>query len=221
MTTRHRLLRPLLVARAILPIALALGCRAPATESPRVDPVRPLAEYAGRRVVVLPLQSLDDGAAWSAAGGGPTGIRTRMDDELAFAFTERGLAGRWILPAALAGMTRRAGTFIPDVRALAVEPLRRRKEIPDGSLADPLASQLRSLVAFTDARWVLLPIEGRIERVTGGNSARVVVQLAMIDARGATVAWIGEVAGDTASAPGARPFASVAGRAADLIVPGS
>lgn len=205
-------------------VLLAAGCRGatPAPPTAEADPARPLALFAGRRVVVLPLQSLDDGAGWASASGGLTSLRTRLDDELAFALTERGLGSRWILPAALASMTRRAGTYVPDPRALAVEPLRRRREVPkDEQIADPLASQLRSLVAFTDARWVLLPIEGRIEKTpanTGGGT-RFVVQMAMIDARGALVAWIGEVASDTASAPGPRPFATVAGRAADLIVP--
>lgn len=212
--------------RALLPLALlAAGCRGatPVPETSRPDPARPLASYAGRRVVVLPVQSLDDGAGWSASGGGNTALRARLDDELAFALTERGLGTRWILPPALAAMTRRAGTYVPDPRALTVEPLRRRRDIPDGPLADPLQSQLRSLVAFTDARWVMLPVEARVERGTAaqGGGARLVVQLAMIDARGATVAWMGEIASDAAATEGPASFAAVAGRIADLIAPAS
>lgn len=210
--------------RALLPLALlAAGCRGatPAPETPQADPARPLASYAGRRVVVLPLQSLDDGAGWSARGSDAKGMRTRLDDEVAFALSERGLGTRWILPSALALMTRRAGTYVPDLQSLQVESLRRLKELPDGPLGDPLASQLRSLVAFTDARWVLLPIEGRVERALAakGGGTRFIVQLAMIDARGAIVTWMGEVASDTASGPGPQPFATAAARLADLIVP--
>ena len=214
----------MLNVRAVLSLALlAAGCRGttPAPEAPHTDPERPLASYAGRRVVVLPLQLLDDGAGWSAMGNDAKGMRTRFDDEIAFALGERGLGTRWILPSALASMTRRAGTYIPDVRSLQVESLRRLKEAPDGPLSDPLASQLRSLVAFTDARWVLLPIEGRVERAPAarGGGTRFIVQLAMIDARGAIVTWMGEVASDTASGPSPQPFATAAGRLADLIVP--
>lgn len=200
---------------------MLLGCRAPATDVPRADPARPLAAYAGRRVVLLPVQSVDDGAGWGSAAGGAGALRTRMDDELAFALGERGVTSNWILPAALASMTRRAGTYVPDVRALSVEPLRRATKVPEGPLADPLRSELRSLVAFTNARWVLLPIEARIERVAGRQGARVALQLAVIDARGAVVAWIGDVAGEVAAAAGAQAFASAAAKAADLIAPGS
>ena len=210
----------MLPARLFLPLALAVAaCRGtPAATTPEADPARPLGGFAGRRVILLPLQSIDDGAAWAAAYGGPDTLRRRMDDELEYVLTERGLSARWILPRQLAQLTRRAGTYASDPRALNVEALRRRREYPrDESLPDPLASQLRSLVAFTDARWVLLPVEARIEPAAG--PARLVVQLAMIDARGALVAWIGEVAGDTASRPGPAPFASAAGRVADLIVP--
>lgn len=208
--------------RAIFLVAVLVACRgaAPVPASPEGDPARPLAPYAPRRVIVLPLQSLDDGAGWNREGA-HAASRGRLDDEIAFALTERGLGSRWILPGALRSMTRRAGTYVPDLQALSVEPLRRRRDLPKGPLGDPLAGQLRSLVAFTDARWVLLPIEGRIERPAGQSAgpARLVVQLAMIDARGAVVAWMGDVAGDTASTPGPRPFATAAARVADLVAP--
>jgi hypothetical protein len=203
----------------VIPALVLPGCRSTAASTPAAEPQRPLSAWAGRRVVLLPSQTLDDGAGWATGTQALSSLRVRMDDELAFALGERGLQSRWIFPEELAKLTRRAGGYVPDVKALTVEQLRRKKEVPDGPLADPLASQLRALVAFTDARWVLLPVETRVER--SGDGARVVVQVAMIDARGATVAWMGDVAGDTAPSSGAAAFASAASRVGDLIAPGS
>jgi hypothetical protein len=212
----------MLTARALLSLALFAACRgggaAPAPSA--LEPDRPLSSFGARRVIVLPVQSIDDGAGWSGALGGLPAMRTRLDDELSFSLRERGLGERWILPEALAASTRRAGTYVPDPRALAVEPLRRRREAPRDPLADPLASQLRALVAFTDARWVLLPIEARVERHAAGT-AQLALQLAVIDARGALVTWLGEVRSDTVRTAGPAPFAAVAARVADLIVPSS
>lgn len=192
------------------------GCRtAPQRASaPATDAARPLSGYAARRVIVLPVQSVDDAVGWTSM---QPDFRQATDDEIAFALRERGLGDQWILPAALATMTKRAGTFLPDVRKLTVEPLRRRTSLWDGPLPEPLAGQLRQLVAFTDARWVLLPVELRLERA--GDAPRAVIHATLVDARGATMAWIGDVAGDTSSTPGPRTFASAAARLADLVTP--
>jgi hypothetical protein len=84
-------------------------------------------------------------------------------------------------------------------------------------LPEPLASQLRTMIALHEGRLVLLPIELRLEPVPGGLS-RTVLKLVLVDPRASIVNWSGEVAGvesGTFSGAFAGPLAS---RVADLFV---
>ena len=71
-----------------------------------------------------------------------------------------------------------------------------------------LADNLRPLTALGDTRFALIPVELRAD---GGS---VVLRLVMVDTRGRTVFW----AGDLLSPAGEKMIADLAVRVADLII---
>ena len=83
---------------------------------------------------------------------------------------------------------------------------------------EPLASQLRTMIALhDDARYVLLPVELRFER-DSAHGARGVLRVALVDARVDGCALGRGRQGDPSTEPRARLIASVAAKLADLIV---
>ena len=82
-------------------------------------------------------------------------------------------------------------------------------------LAEPLATQLRALVALHDARYALLPVEIRFEKA--GGSGRAVLHIVMLDPRLSRIVFRGDVLGDTAATFSPALAASVAGHLADLV----
>ena len=87
-------------------------------------------------------------------------------------------------------------------------------------VVEPLAGQLRSLVALNDARYVLVPAELRFERAAqSAGAARAVLRVTVVDARMSRVRWAGDVASDTVSAFSPALAAGVAARLADLVAP--
>jgi hypothetical protein len=216
--------RRLLLTAAL--VAALPGCRAakPAAASGMTAPppvARPLAPFTGQRVAVLPAQRLRpaDSAAWGAQVPATRAYLGVVDSALAATLGERGLSGAWALPADVIRSAKRNVTYAADPYALAVNPLlpsRRPASTPD--VPDPLATQLRTLVALNDARYALVPVELRFERQGGPTGAgRAVLRVAMLDARSARIAWAGDVASDTASALTPALAASAATHFADLI----
>jgi hypothetical protein len=107
---------------------------------------------------------------------------SEVDDEIAFALEERGFRTRWVFSEQLVRSAQRNAAHSPDPRALAAEglrPLARRRS--DGQLGEPLASQLRALVALHGARYALFPVELRFEKI--GGAGRAVLHVLLIDAR--------------------------------------
>ena len=181
-------------------------------------PNRPLAGLAGQQVIVIPTHYLrpGDSLGWAAAVERPRELLSEVDDELAFALGERGFRTRWVFPDQLVRSAQRNAPHSPDPRALAAEglrPLARRRS--DGQLGEPLASQLRALVALHGARYALFPVELRFEKV--GNAGRAVLHVLLLDARLSRAAWGGDVRGDTSSKYGRGLIASAANNLADLI----
>lgn len=201
-------------------VALTSACSRGPEPSAQVAPLpnRPLAGLAGQQVVVLPTHYLrpGDSLGWAAAVERPRELLSEVDDELAFALGERGFRTRWVFPDQLVRSAQRNVPHSPDPRALAAEglrPLARRRS--DGMLGEPLASQLRSLVALHGARYALFPVELRFEKV--GGAGRAVLHVLLLDARLSRATWGGDVSGDTASTFGRGLIASAANNLADLI----
>lgn len=142
-----------------------------------------------------------------------------MDGEIAAAIASRGLKTGWLFPADLALTYKRNPTYASDPYALAAEPLRAPSFSAGTRLTEPLASQLRTMIALHEnARIVLLPIELRFERVDTTNTARATLKLVTVDPRFSEARWVGEVKSDTTSADPHVLMAALARGVADLIV---
>jgi hypothetical protein len=178
---------------------------------------------AGERLVVLPVQRLrlDDSATAGAVNAAAAAAALRgVDSALATAGGARGAA--WAFGPEVARSARRNPTHSPDPFRLAVNPLLPgRRPPPDGAIPDPLASQLRTVVALNDARYALVPAELRVQPGTA-RARRASCCAWRSSTRGRrSCAGRASVASDPAPA-GAPPFSStaaaaLAARFADLI----
>ena len=149
---------------------------------------------------------------------GPTPAFLRsLDSAIAGELATRGTARTWVMAAALGRTARRNPAFTSDPYALSAESLRHGVRRTNARLGEPLASQIRSLIALTDARHALVPVEVRFESAAGAGT-RVILRLVLIDARVAEIQWAGDVSmeGDAPSVPGI--LAALARRVADLVI---
>jgi hypothetical protein len=225
--------RPL-VALLLGAVAATLGgpaacaSRPPAAASSQApQAAAPLAALAGERVVLVPAQRIHEVGTlgWTAAAGEPRAYLANLDDEIGAALAERGVGRNWVMPKDVVRSARRNPTYATDPFALAVAPLEAGRRAPprDAPLSEPLASELRAIVALGDARYVILPVEMRFERLSGAGAdttaGRAVLRVALVDARASQVRWLGEVSSDPAPAFSPSLAAGVASRLADLVAP--
>ena len=200
---------------------LAAATIAACTRGPRVEVpapgARPLAAYGAQRVALAPVASVRvDSRGWITELGGAPAIARRLDTLIANALSTRGVGQSWILSTELLRAYERNRSYATDPYRLAVDPLRAETFVAASHYGEPLASQLRTMVALhDDARVVLIPVELRVEYV--GTGGRALLRTALLDARLAEARWVGEVHGDTANTP-ARALESVAARFADLFL---
>ena len=180
-----------------------------------------LAGLAAQHIVLLPTYSIRimPGLAWSAAIGRPVDVQRTLDADLLAAFDERGLRKTWIFPEDLERSFKRNSSYAADPYTLAEEPLRSPALNIEQRMPEPLASQLRTLVALhEDARLILAPVEVRFEPVgSGGGTGRAVLRLVLVDPRLSRPTWIGEVVSDSATAFGPVISASLASKLANLV----
>jgi hypothetical protein len=198
--------------------ALTLSCGGGPKTAPEPE-AHALSGLAAQHVAVLPtyMVRLAPGLAWSAAMGRPADVRTALDADIVAALDERGIRKAWLLPADLAQSYRRNTTYAADPYGLAEEPLRSPSLAIETRLPEPLASQIRTLVALhDDVRFVLAPVEMRIEPTLTGMG-RGVLRVVLLDARLSNVKWIGEIPSEAVSAFGPAISASVAAKLADVI----
>jgi hypothetical protein len=204
----------------VVALAAVAACSRGTDPNSQVAPLpnRPLAGLAGQQVIVIPTHYLrpGDSLGWAEAVERPRQLLSDVDDEIAFALGERGFRTKWVLPEQLIRAAQRNAAHSPDPRALAAEglrPLARRRS--DGQLGEPLASQLRALVALHGARYALFPVELRFEKI--GGAGRAVLHVLLIDARLSRATWGGDIRGDTSSIYGRGLIASAANNLADQI----
>jgi hypothetical protein len=105
--------------------------------------------------------------------------------------------------------------LMTDARSLSAEWLRGRV-LPETTVRDPLASQVRGLVGLKGSRYALLPVELRLENRNGMTVA--ILRVVMIDSRMAMIRWVGEVVSSPMSTISPALTASVASHFADLVV---
>ena len=180
-----------------------------------------LAGLAAQHIIVLPTYAarVMPDLAWNAAVARPGQLQRTLDADILAALEERGLQKTWILPPQLVQSYRRNSTYAADPYTLAEEPLRSPSLAVNARLPEPLASQIRTLVALHDeARLVLAPVELRLESA-GEGTGRGVLRFVLLDARASNVVWIGQVSSDAAAVFGPAITASVAARLASAVAP--
>jgi hypothetical protein len=84
-------------------------------------------------------------------------------------------------------------------------------------LPEPLASQLRMMLALHDGRLILIPVELRFERTVTG-AAHPVLHIVLVDPRLSDIRWVGDVTGVDAPVFASAFTAQLATRVADLFV---
>ena len=196
---------------------LAIGCASSPKPATAPAPERALAGMAGQHVIVTPAYAfvMAPDVGWSVSR--PSEVLRTLDADIASALDERGLKGQWIFASSLVESYRRNPTYATDPYKLAMEQLRAPALESGALLGEPLASQLRTMIALTDARYVLAPVELKVEHVGTAHSGRGELRLVLIDARRSDVRWIGKVVGDTSATMSPAVTASVAAKVADLV----
>lgn len=219
-----RPLRPVPLA-ALLTLAVHAGACAPKEPAPRAPrptaaPARPLAGIASQRVVVAPALVVREGdpAGWAARIPRLREFLRVLDDEIGAALADRGLGQAWVFPDQLWRGHSRNPSLGVDPYRLATQSLRGARLAVGERLPEPLASQLRALVAVHDSRLVLLPIEVFFDVDRAGGTGRTALRLALVDARLAEIRWSGEVkARQRGTEPDRAQLTDVATRLADLV----
>lgn len=202
-------------------LPLLLGCggqQASQTQAAQPAVVRPLASLAGQRIVLTPAYRLRDGDAlgWGAQIPRSREFLRALDTAIAAELALRGLEKQWVYPPDLARSAKASPTYAVDPYALAVEPLRSTSVAPGGKIGDPLVTQLRTMIALHDSRFVLLPVELRFERDKSGQGIAV-LHAVLVDGRVGEVRWTGDAKSDPSPTFSRALLASVASHFADLI----
>ncbi len=213
-------MRPTLRLLCSLPLALA-ACRGKGAEAPAPaeTTARPLAQLAAQRAIVTPTSYLrsSDALGWTATIPRPRDYLRTVDDEIATAFAERGFRTQWVYPADLVRAMRGSPSYAVDPYALGTSPLRSTSVVGGTKLGDPLATQLRTMIALQEsARAVLVPVELRFDRDRDGTGVAV-LRVALIDGRLAEVRWTGEVKSDPSPTLSRGLLTSLAAHFADLV----
>lgn len=206
-----------------LAVAFTAACAGHAPQPAPQVPDNALTGLAAQHIAVLPtfVATVAPELHWSNTGR-PLELQRTLDADILSALDERGLRKTWVFPEDLAAAYRRNPTYATDPFQLAEEPLRAPSLMVDTRLPEPLASQVRTMVAFhQDVRYVLAPVEIRLEPVPGAKAGtgRGVLRLVLLDARGSNVRWIGEISSDNVETFGPVISASIAARLANVISP--
>jgi hypothetical protein len=173
----------------------------------------PLAQYTSVKVAVAPVQFFrsDSGAVHATAAT----MRAAFDSLVSVQLEEHGLKGTWATPAEVQRSARRNAMYASDPRNLGAFPVRNGVG-KDGVIPDPLAGNVRRLVALHDARYALLPVELRVARGEGGTQATV--RLILIDARLMKALFQVDLAGEPSPAYSDAQLERLATRVVELAV---
>ncbi len=191
----------------------------PSTPAPVV--VRPLANLAAQRIIVAPVFALDQGdpLGWAAGIARPRAMLRQLDSAIVAEFDARGMRATWFFAPDLEKSYALNSTYAANPHMLAETPLLRGHIEVGNFYTDPLASQLRTMIAMQDgARYVMLPVDVRFEKVADGSLGRAVLRLVLVDARTTEFAWTHEIQSDPAPAFGPAVLASLAVHFADLVI---
>ena len=180
--------------------------------------MRPLERMAGQQIIVLPVQYLSgtDTLGWQRQVRDRAAFLAALDDQIEAALVARGLARAWTFGREVERASKLNSILMTDARSLSAEWLRGRV-LPETTVRDPLAGQVRGLVGLKGSRYALLPVELRFEN-RGAGTGVAILRVVMIDSRMALIRWVGEVASDPMRTLSPALTASVATHFADLVV---
>ncbi|MDP9200366.1 MAG: hypothetical protein M3P26_00315 [Gemmatimonadota bacterium] len=200
-------------------VALCVACASKSAETGASPvPMRPLERMAGQEIVVFPVQYLSstDSLGWQQQIPNRAAFLAALDDQIEVALAARGLDKAWTFGREVERASKLNSILMTDARSLSAEWLRGRV-LPETTVRDPLAQQVRGLVGLKGSRYALLPVELRLEN-RGGGTGVAILRIVMIDARMAQIRWVGEVASDPMKTLSPALTASVATHFADLVV---
>ena len=211
-------IRTPLVAWALVAL---VGCKSSAPKPPEPSE-HALAGLAAQHVAVLPAYAVRLAGTSGPLDMKPVEFQRTLDADIPAAFEEKGIKKGWLFPPELRASYRRNSSYAADPDNFALEPLRSPMLAVETRLPEPLASQIRTLVALhDDTRLVLVPVELKLEPAPGQppGRARGVLRVVLLDARLSNVRWIGDVTSDPAPVFGAAITASVAAKLAAAVAP--
>lgn len=214
-----RFVAPYILTLTLMAAACGGSTAAPPSTAPTPS-AHPLASLAATGAIVAPAFAVSVPTPLAGAIGDERLLLRDLDSALASDLAARGLQHGWFLPHDLATSYRHNPTYATDPYALAEEPLRGSTFRVGSRLPEPLASQLRTMIALhEDARLVVLPIELSFEPAGGEpNAARASLKVALVDPRFSEARWVGVVRSDSVSADPRALTRAVASRFVDLIV---
>jgi len=180
--------------------------------------LRPLERMAGQEILVLPVQYLSstDSLGWQQQIPNRAAFLAALDDQIEAAMDARGLGRAWTFAREVERASKLNSILMTDARSLSAEWLRGRV-LPETTVRDPLAQQVRGLVGLKGSRYALLPVELRLEN-RGAGTGVAILRVVMIDSRMAMIRWVGEVRSDPMKTLSPALTASVASHFADLVV---
>jgi hypothetical protein len=88
----------------------------------------------------------------------------------------------------------------------------------DEDIPEPVASQLRVLAGFHEARYALVPAVVRFERGEFADAGRAIARVGILDVRGSKLVFLGDIVGPDAG-DATTALTNLGRRLADLIVP--
>lgn len=204
-----------LVSVAILAAACGGGSAAQRPPEPAPTAPLPTAGLAGAHVPVLPLTlvAAEDSLNWRVELADRREVLDRADSLVGELLRARAPEVTWVLPDELRRVARRAPTLAanPDQMGTALLRAEKLRVVPD-----PLRSELRALVALTDARYALVPaaLVYRRAGTAPGGVGTAELSIVLVDARTGQVGWRTVARGD-----GPDPWSALA-RAVKALTPG-
>lgn len=214
--SRNLPMRKAFLSAAAFALLWLPGCAsrgAPVSEQALAD-VSPLAGYTQRAVLVLPLQQLSEQAGrTNSLSAAATEFKDAMNYEIEFAFGESAPT-RWVFAPRIIESSRRNFGVSADPRQIAVDQFIDKLPKPDEPLGETLRSQIRQIVALTDARFALLPVIVRFSEPEISGMRRATMRVVLVDARLAQVRWASDIVTEPLSSMGRAAAASLAGRLA-------
>ena len=113
-------------------------------------------------------------------------------------------------------IAKRNPDYVGDPYSMGVQAMRAVVYKIGDRLPEPFVSNVRGLIALSDTRYALVPVEAWFVRK--GAQQIVVVKLALADGQGGAIVWLGEVGTDPATSMPPDLANTLATRVANLII---